>query len=94
VLEIFKWHLSVQHLRHLLNSYQQYYNEVRTRLSTAKDVPIPCDAQGVGRVTIGMSQSEISDKNKSSDARATLRDNAARPSELRVPDGACTSWAI
>jgi hypothetical protein len=26
-----------RHLRHLLNSYQQYYNEVRTHLSLQKD---------------------------------------------------------
>ena len=26
-----------QHLRHLLNSYQKYYNEVRTHLSLQKD---------------------------------------------------------
>jgi transposase InsO family protein len=39
-----------QHLRHLLNSYQQYYNESRTHLSLEKDAPIPRDAQRVGRV--------------------------------------------
>jgi hypothetical protein len=26
-----------RHLRHLLNSYQRYYNEVRTHLSLQKD---------------------------------------------------------
>ena len=39
-----------QHLRHLLNSYQKYYNEVRTHLSLQKDAPIPRDARRVGRV--------------------------------------------
>jgi len=39
-----------QHLRHLLNAYQQYYNESRTYLSLKKDTPIPCDAQSVGHV--------------------------------------------
>jgi Integrase core domain len=39
-----------QHLRHLLNSYQEYYNESRTHLSLNKDTPIPRDAQRVGRV--------------------------------------------
>ena len=39
-----------QHLRHLLNSYQEYYNESRTHLSLKKDAPIPRDAQSVGRV--------------------------------------------
>jgi hypothetical protein len=39
-----------QHLRHLLNSYEDYYNESRTRLSLKKDAPIPRDAQRVGRV--------------------------------------------
>jgi Integrase core domain len=39
-----------QHLRHLLNSYQEYYNKSRTHLSLKKDAPIPRDAQSVGRV--------------------------------------------
>jgi hypothetical protein len=39
-----------QHLHHLLNSYQEYYNESRTRLSLKKDAPNPRDAQRVGRV--------------------------------------------
>jgi hypothetical protein len=39
-----------QHLRHLLNSYQQYYSESCTHLSLKKDAPIPRDAQRVGRV--------------------------------------------
>jgi transposase InsO family protein len=30
-----------QHLRHVLNSYQKYYNEARTHLSLHKDAPIP-----------------------------------------------------
>jgi hypothetical protein len=39
-----------QHLRHLLNSYQEYYNKSRTHLSLKKDAPIPRDVQSVGRV--------------------------------------------
>ena len=39
-----------RHLRHLLNSYKQYYNELRTHLSLNKDAPIPRDARRVGRV--------------------------------------------
>jgi hypothetical protein len=39
-----------QHLRHLLSSYQKYYNELRTHLSLTKDAPIPRDVQRVGRV--------------------------------------------
>jgi transposase InsO family protein len=39
-----------QHLRHLLKSYKQYYNEFRTHLSLEKDAPIPRDAHRVGRV--------------------------------------------
>jgi len=39
-----------RHLRHLLNSYQQYYNEVRTHLSLQKDAPIPRDVCRTGRV--------------------------------------------
>jgi hypothetical protein len=34
-----------RHLRHLLNSYQKYYNESRTHLSLHKDAPIPRAAQ-------------------------------------------------
>jgi transposase InsO family protein len=37
-----------QHLRHLLNSYQKYYNEARTHLSLHKDAPIPRAVQTVG----------------------------------------------
>jgi hypothetical protein len=39
-----------QHLRHLLNFYQEYYNEGRTRPSLKEDAPIPRSAQRVGRV--------------------------------------------
>ena len=39
-----------QHLRHLLKSYQDYYNEVRTHLSLNKDPPIARTVQQVGRV--------------------------------------------
>src|SRR3979411_3401476 len=38
-----------QHLRHLLHSYQKYYNEARTHLSLHKDAPIPRAVQTVGR---------------------------------------------
>jgi hypothetical protein len=38
-----------RHLRHLLNSYQKYYNEARTHLSLHKDAPIPRTIQTVGR---------------------------------------------
>jgi hypothetical protein len=38
------------HLRHLLNSYQPYYNEARTHLSLRKDTPMPREVQRVGRV--------------------------------------------
>ena len=41
---------SEQHLRHLLNSYQEYCNKSRTHLSLKKDAPIPRGAQSVGRV--------------------------------------------
>jgi hypothetical protein len=39
-----------EHLRHLLNSYQKYYNEVRTHLSLKKNAPIPREVRSVGRV--------------------------------------------
>jgi hypothetical protein len=38
-----------RHLRHLLNSYQKYYNEARRHLSLHKDAPIPRTIQTVGR---------------------------------------------
>jgi hypothetical protein len=38
-----------RHLRHLLSSYQKYYNEARTHLSLHKDAPIPRSVQIVGR---------------------------------------------
>jgi len=39
-----------RHLRHLLNSYQKYYNGVRTHLSLQKDAPIRRDVCRTGRV--------------------------------------------
>jgi len=39
-----------QHLRHLLSSYLQYYNEVRPHLSLAKDAVLPREVKRVGRV--------------------------------------------
>src|SRR5262245_6198796 len=38
-----------QHLRHLLKSYQAYYNEARTHLSLQKEAPIPRAVQTVGQ---------------------------------------------
>src|SRR5712692_514452 len=38
-----------RHLRHLLKSYQEYYNEVRTHLLLQKDAPIPRTVQTVGQ---------------------------------------------
>src|SRR5947209_16044040 len=39
-----------RHLRHLLGSYERYYNEARTHLSLHKDPPVPRAVQRVGRV--------------------------------------------
>jgi hypothetical protein len=39
-----------QHLRHLLESYQSYYNEARTHLSLSKDAPVSRAVQTVGRI--------------------------------------------
>ena len=39
-----------RHLRHLLRSYMQYYNDARTHLSLSKDTPIPRAVQVVGRI--------------------------------------------
>jgi transposase InsO family protein len=39
-----------RHLRHVLLSYMTYHNEARTHLSLDKDVAIPRQVQGVGRI--------------------------------------------
>ncbi len=41
---------SERHLRHLLKSYQAYYNEARTHLSLEKDAPVSRAVQRVGRI--------------------------------------------
>ena len=42
-----------RHLRHLLGSYQRYYNDARTHLSLNKDAPALRTAQAVGRIVAG-----------------------------------------
>ena len=42
--------LGERHLRHLLRSYLDYYNETRTHLSLDKDAPISRAVEAVGRV--------------------------------------------
>src|SRR5437667_12612243 len=39
-----------RHLRHLLGSYQHYYNDARTHLSLNKDAPASRAVQAVGRI--------------------------------------------
>jgi transposase InsO family protein len=39
-----------RHLRHLLGSYQRYYNDARTHLSLNKDAPASRVVQAVGRI--------------------------------------------
>jgi transposase InsO family protein len=39
-----------RHLRHVLASYQKYYNEVRTHLSLQKDAPVRRDVWRTGRM--------------------------------------------
>jgi transposase InsO family protein len=39
-----------QHLRHLLEPYQRYYNEARTHLSLSKDAPVSRAVQTVGSI--------------------------------------------
>jgi len=39
-----------QHLRHLLGSYQRYYNEARTHLSLGKDAPLSRAVQAAGSI--------------------------------------------
>ena len=42
--------LGERHLRHVLLSYLQYYNETRTHLSLDKDAPIPRAVEAIGRI--------------------------------------------
>lgn len=42
--------LGERHLRHLLRSYLDYYNETRTHLSLDKDAPISRAVEAVGRI--------------------------------------------
>ena len=39
-----------RHLRHLLESYQRYYNEARTHLSLDKDAPVSRAIETVGSI--------------------------------------------
>ena len=39
-----------RHLRHVLGSYQRYYNDARTHLSLNKDAPASRAVQAVGRI--------------------------------------------
>ena len=39
-----------RHLRHVLLSYMNYYNETRTHLSLEKDAPLSRTVQGAGRI--------------------------------------------
>jgi transposase InsO family protein len=39
-----------RHLRHVLRSYAEYYNAVRTHLSLAKDPPMARSVQAVGSI--------------------------------------------
>ena len=52
-----------EHLRHLLNSYQKYYNEVRTHLSVHKDAPVPRKSSRKGRVLSAPILARISHRN-------------------------------
>jgi len=42
--------LGERHLPHILLSYLNYYNAVRTHLSSGKDAPVPRAVQAVGRI--------------------------------------------
>jgi transposase InsO family protein len=41
-----------QHLRHILMSYMEYYNAVRTHLSLGKDAPVRRLVQRAGRIDV------------------------------------------
>src|SRR3981189_2143387 len=42
--------LGERHLRHVLHSYMDYYNEVRTHLSLNKDAPVSRSVQRAGHI--------------------------------------------
>jgi transposase InsO family protein len=42
--------LDERHLRHVLRSYAEYYNGVRTHLSLVKDAPMTRPVQAMGRI--------------------------------------------
>jgi hypothetical protein len=42
--------LGERHLRHVLQSYMNYYNETRTHLSLDKDAPLSRTVQRAGRI--------------------------------------------
>ncbi len=42
--------LGERHLRHVLQSYMNYYNEVRTHLSLEKDAPVPRTVERAGHI--------------------------------------------
>ena len=42
--------LGERHLRHVLRSYQQYYNGTRTHLALAKDSPLTRSVQAIGSI--------------------------------------------
>jgi transposase InsO family protein len=42
--------LGERHLRHVLHSYKDYYNEVRTHLSLNKDAPVSRSVQRAGHI--------------------------------------------
>ena len=39
-----------RHLRHVLRSYQQYYNDTRTHVALAKDSPLTRPVQAIGSI--------------------------------------------
>jgi transposase InsO family protein len=41
-----------RHLRHILLSYLNYYNAMRTHLSLGKDAPVPRAVQALGRIVL------------------------------------------
>jgi transposase InsO family protein len=67
-----------RHLRHVLLSYMNYYNETRTHLSWDKDAPLSRTVQRAGRILISRISSRIS-----SGTVVRLRSNSLNQS-LRV----------
>ena len=66
-----------RHLRNLLRSYQEYYNEARTHLSLCKDAPIPRAVRASGHIIVTPVLGGL--HHQYGRVRVSDRDNVCRP---------------